>query len=429
VTATVSARRRRRRGGDRQASKIAGAIAGQGIQAVSSLVFQLVAVRTLGDSRSARLAEFGRFSILVGLLITLSALLAGFRDASIVHEVSDPHLRPVANSMQFVMAVVAAGIGFVFAATFASADPGERMWFALVVLLWVLEEAGRRHFIARMHYGSLVINDMTYLSVAVGGLALRATLDSNLDITALLQCMAAGSAASFVLGLLVQLGPRRFSVRGTTRDGIAEVTRFAIWRSLHGLTTPAQVFLLRYGVSVLVATAAVGVLEAGRVLIAPGFVVVSGFSTFLLPTFARLRGKWDAFYRYLRRVVVFMALAMAALSALFVLLYEFLAELLLGDAADEVTLTLVVSWVLMLSITAISQPVGVSGVAMGRTRQVFAFRLADSAVGLIAALLLAEFVSVDVAPLGLATGSIVGTALLWRHTHEHRPRGPIFEIQ
>jgi O-antigen/teichoic acid export membrane protein len=395
--------------GRRRLAHAVGAVTGQGIQAAASLALQIVAARSLG------LGEYGRYTIFLGLLIALSALLAGLRDAAIVLELQDHRLKAPANASQFVLAAIVGALGMAGAWWIASSSGLEAMLFAGVVSLWVLEEAGRRHLIGQLRFGGLVVNDLVYLAVSLGSLAFASTR-GDLDVTTFLTCMAAGSAASFLLGVFVQLGPRTFSVAGTNLAGLKRVGSFAFWRSMQGITTPLQVLLLRVGVSAIASTVAVGTLEAGRLLIAPGIVVVAGLSTFLLPTFARLVDDNQAFYAFMRRVIAIQAVVMGAICLTVVAFHATLAELIVGDA-DAVDVTLVFSWVVMLAANVVSQPVGVAGIARSRTREVFVCRAIDAVIGLVIALVLADTAGVDYAPLGLAAGTVVGGFLVWRIVH------------
>ena len=87
---------------------------------------------------------------------------------------------------------------------------------------------------------------------------------------------------------------------------------------------------------------------------------------------------------------------------------------LFTDQNDAVSALAVVSWATFAAGFGAGVPAGNALVARGRSRDAFAIRIVDAAVGISAATLIAVVADVDAVPIGLAIGTFVGAFLLLR---------------
>lgn len=395
-----------RPGGTGRRRQAFAAVGAQGVQAAASFVLQVYAVRTLG------LVGYGSFTVLLSLLIVLSAIQAGLRDGGIVLSHADPGMAPALATAQWIGALVAGAIGMAVVAVLGlTGAPGIALFGAMVVL-WVLEEAVRRALMAKMRFEQVVLNDLVYAVVSVGAAFALVGSEAMVGLDAFVAAMALGALAATVFGISLQV-PVAILVPSRSHGArLRRLASFAAWRSWQGLVRPLSVFATRAGVGALSGAASLGRLEAGRLLVAPFAVVSNGLGTFLLPYYLRQQERQGpAWRRAVLRPALILLVAGVVGGAALVVLAGLFGDALTGGAAASTPV--VAGWVVYTVLDGASTPLGVAAISLGHTRRVAAARTVGAVVGTALALGLAT-VQPDLVPWALCTGIVVGTLLLVR---------------
>lgn len=365
-------------------------IVSQGVTAGTSLLLQVLAARELG------LAEYGVFAVFLALLVSATALHAGYvGDSLAVLDRFDPRVRASLLSSALLSFGLCGTAGVVFALVLR--DLGTGLVFAGMLVLWLAEETLRRLLIARMDFWKLVWNDVSYLlgtTVALGAWFLRAR---EVTMPMLFAAMGVGACTAVVVGI-AQL-PR--SERRALRPGWAamgEVASFAGWRAAQAALRPTALLLARVLVAQFISLAAVGLLEAARLVVAPLQVIINGAGSFLLAGYAsgRVRGTRRASLQLTGVTLgggIVLALAAGPLG-----------RVMTGSDVDP---WLLLGWVVYLATWAGGLPFVTAVVAGKRSRAVFLVRIVDSVAGLVlAAGALALGFSLALVPWLMAAGQL-----------------------
>ena len=384
-------------------AKAAAPVLSQGITAGASLVLQILAARALG------LAEFGAFALLLALLVTASGLYTGgVGDALAVLDRHHPATRAgiAASALACWALCLAVAIGT--ALVVGEGEPWIAVVFAGMVVLRLVAETARRLLMARLEFWRLVVNDTAHLVatlVAVGFFAATGPI----TLLALLASMAIGAGAAVLTGIL-QLPAEELRRLRPGRAGLAHVMSFAAWRSLQAALRPAALLASRVLVSLFLSLAAVGALEAGRLVVAPLQVVINGAGGFLLSDFvAKERHSPARAYGQARRAARLLLLGTGIGGVALALLSEPLGQLLTGGEVDPL---LVLGWVVYLMSWAAGLPYVTEAVARRKAREVFLIRLVDSVLGLaLVAAVVVWWDGVAVVPWLMACG---GAYSAWR---------------
>ena len=402
--------------GGSRARRPLGAIVSQLIVAGSSLVLSLVALRELGAS------GLGVFSLLLGVLITANSVQTGWiGDSLTVLDRFDPGIRRALFQSQWVAAGLIAVVTYAIALQVDGVDGTAAALFALASVAWSLEETCRRILIARREFWSLVANDSAF---AVGALGLVAVvIASGNDVTIEVMILSLLTGGLVAIGLAVVQLPRIELLRGPVEPSrMRELASFAGWRAVQVGLRPGTMAVVRAVVAATAGFAALGELEAARLLIAPVLTIVNGAGVYLLPTYANQVRRHTPFRPTIRRAMLVVGALAAAYGILAVLLRDLLVDLLTnGDTS--VSAGAVVSWITFSVAFGVGVPAGSAMVALGHSRRTFAIRAVDAAIGVVAASLLAVAGFVPAVPAGLAVGAFVGAALLVRALH-HEPAAP-----
>ena len=392
-----------------------GAIVSQLIVAGSSLLLSLIALRELGAS------GLGVFSLLLGVLITVNSVQTGWiGDSLTVLDRFDPGIRRALFQSQWAAVGLIALVTYAIALQIDGVDGTAAALFALASVAWSLEETCRRILIARREFWGLVANDSSF---AVGSLGLvAAVIASGNDVTIetmILSLLAGGIVA---IGLAVVQLPRIELLRGPVEPSrMRELASFAGWRAVQVGLRPGTMAVVRAVVAATAGFAALGELEAARLLIAPVLTIVNGAGVYLLPTYANQVRRRAPFRPTIRRAMVVVGALAGTYGVLAVLLRDLLVGLLTnGDTV--VSTGAVVSWITFSVAFGLGVPAGSAMVALGRSRRTFAIRAVDAAIGVSAASLLAVAGFVSAVPAGLAAGAFVGAALLVRALHREPAR-------
>lgn len=384
----------------------AAAVLAQALAAGSSLALQLVAARTLGAS------GYGTFSLYIAITFTITALQTGWvGDSLTVLDRTDREVRGAIFGSHLVLTALGATAAFGLTAVLDLAAGVSGTLFAAVVVAWLCEDLGRRLLMARKQFWALVVNDTGYAVVALGTVATLWAVQGQVRMETLLVGMLAGAAAASGLAV-VQVGSEERWVGRCSRRGLGKVVRFAAWRSAQAGIRPGAQFATRLLVLAAVGPAALGRLEAARLLTQPLVVFSNGFSSYLLPRFARAEGR-GLDRAALARPVALLAASTGAYGAVAVVFNDQISGLLTGGGFP-VERVAVLGWFLFTLVYVAALPATVLLVADRQSRRVFYVRFADSALGLLAVAVLVQVAPASVVPLGLTFGALVGGVIVWR---------------
>lgn len=377
-----------------------GAIGSQGMQALASFTIQVVVARTLG------LDGLGAFAIAYGVMVLVAGAASGMvGDSLIVLERRDRRIRSALQQSAITIAVgggaVAAAVGWVSGLM----DAATAIAFAVAVALFALEEVLRRLLMAGFGFWRVVVIDFVGLCAALGTIAALAAA-GPLSLLAFLTAVAVGQVAAIALGVVLLPREERFTV-GFVRGGLSTVLRYGSWRAGQQFLRPALLTIVRAQVTVLASLAATGLLEAGRLYVAPATLAVSGLGSYLFVSFARdarkpLAEKLRAADRAVLALVGFSILVGVALVALL----PSLGALLFGIAPPLVA---VVGWIAYTVSIAAVTPYGALAAVGGRQAAVFVVRAIDTAAAVVlVAVLLSAGAGVPWVPVALAAASVLG---------------------
>jgi O-antigen/teichoic acid export membrane protein len=398
----------------------------QGINAGGSLLLQIVAARTLG------LAAYGSFAVCLALLSAATALYTGYVGDSLA--VLDRHDRDT-------RATLAASAITLFAAAFVISfgtvvlllhSPGAALVFAVMTVLWLMEETFRRILIARLEFWKLVGNDSSYNMVALVIVGVLLLVARHVTLGGIFAAMAVGAATAVVVGI-VQV-PR--AERANLRPGwpaMRAVATFAAWRSLHAALRPTALLLSKALVISMISLSAAGVLEAGRLVVAPLQVVINGAGSFLLAAFAKSqhsaageRGKAARNNRMARYAVWLLLATVIVCGSILALLAGPAGRIMTGRPVDPL---LVFGWTAYLAVWAVGLPYISEVVARKHSRAVFVARLVDSVLGLgLAGIALALGSGVTVVPWLMAFGGLYSVWRVVRLAIRTRAPAPVTEL-
>jgi O-antigen/teichoic acid export membrane protein len=204
--------------------------------------------------------------------------------------------------------------------------------------------------------------------------------------------------------------------------GLRKVVGFAAWRSAHAGLRPLALLIARLLVLHLISAAAVGRLEAARLLVAPAQTLINGAGSFLLSTFAETERAKDGGRAQRRRsrqqvgrAVWLLGAGTVATGLVSLLLFDQLTALVAGDEFD-VSPVAFLGWTVYVATWAMTLPYVSETVARKLSREVFLIRVVDSVIGLalVAGVLIADRTAVNAVPWLLSVGGVVGAVLLRR---------------
>ncbi len=385
----------------------------QGINAGGSLLLQIAAARTLG------LAAYGSFAVCLALLSAATALYSGYvGDSLAVLDRHDRDTRATLAASAITLLLAAFAIAFCTVLALLH-SPGAALVYAIMTVLWLLEETFRRILIARLEFWKLVANDTSYNAVALVIVGVLLLVGQHLTLGRIFAAMAVGAATAVVAGIAAVPRAERTNLRpGWT--AMRTVATFAAWRSLHAALRPTALLLSKALVIGLISLSAAGVLEAGRLVVAPLQVVINGAGSFLLAAFAKgersaagaggARGAADARNNRMTRYAVWLLLAtVVSCGCALALLAGPAGRIMTGHPVDPL---LVLGWTAYLAVWAVGLPYISEVVARKHARAVFLARLIDSVLGLVLAAIAIELgARVAAVPLLMALG---GLYAVWR---------------
>jgi O-antigen/teichoic acid export membrane protein len=380
-------------------------VAAESTAAATSMAVQVATAHTLGAAR------YGTFTILLGTIVLLVALHGGWvGDSRMVLDRSDPVLRGALRVSSLALAVGGGVLAAGGALLLGLLDAGGAALFLVLCVLWVLEDGGRRLFMARLEFWGCVANDVVYGVVALAALVALGAAPGRLGLDGFLAAMALGAAAA-VVAARIQLPREEWAGGPVTAAGLRRVAGFGAWRAAQSGIRPLATVLLRTFVRALTSAAALGRLEAARLALAPMLIVTNGIGNFLLPHYARRHRAAAGDVSPLLGPAAGLVAAVLAYTALATALAPQLSTLITGEegSLDRVA---VAGWGVFAAAFALGIPAGTLVLARGRSSVVFRLRAIDSAVGLTIAVALVG-IAASLAPYGLAVGALLGAALLW----------------
>lgn len=385
-------------------SKPLAAMVSQGVVAGSSLLLQVVASRRGAEG-------LGRFSLLVGVLITLNSVASGWiGDSLTVLDRFELGIRRALFHYQALALVIAFGVGFGVGGIVDGVDRGTALWFGAACALWGLEETGRRLLIARRQFWSLVINDASYALGSFGYVFTVIGIGATITVRHLVIALAVGALTAIVVAF-GQLPDRELALPLSVPAKWRQVASFAVWRSAQVGLRPGALAAARGVVSLVGGVAAVGQLEGARLVVAPVLTLANGAGVYLLPTYTHAVRERRPFRPRVPLAMGLLAVVCAVYGALAVVFIDPLTKLL-TDGTYQVSTAAVIAWAAFAGGFAAGIPAGNAVVAQGRSRLAFWFRSVDAFVGVAAASAFAVAHVYRLVPAGLAAGTAVGAVLL-----------------
>lgn len=398
--------------------KVGAPVISQGLNAGTSLMLQVIAARALG------LLEYGVFALLLSLLVSATALFTGYVGDSLA--VLDRHAPPIraalANSA-LILWVATFAVGFTWVLLVRHGQWTTAFVYAAMLVAWLMEETFRRLLIARLEFWKLVANDLTYLIGTVVALGSWYLVAGKVTLTMLFAAMAVGALAAVTVGF-AQVPRDEVSRLRRARAAMREVATFAGWRSLQAALRPTALLLSRLLVANLVSLTAVGILEAGRLVIAPLQVIINGAGSFLLAGFAAGEKRGDGSTSRLATRAAYLLTAVTVFGGGAMALFAGPLGTLMTKAPVDPWLLL--GWVAYLGVWAAGLPYVTEVVARKLSRAVFMTRFVDSVAGLgLAWAALLAGLSLNLVPWLMAVGGVYSLWRLRALALRTRKQGPV----
>lgn len=422
---TTAPRSTPRRG--RSARSATAAIVSQGVVAASSLVLQWLALTELGRTG---LADFAILSN--GLVVTATALHTGWvGDSLVILDRFDPPVRRALFRVGSIAAVASFAFGLLGALAFTGLDVATAALFGAALSVWLLEETGRRTMMARLEFVQLVVNDVVY---AVGALGLVGVVMATGELTMawLVTAMLTGATAATVAAR-IQLPAEEYARPGRGPTAMRELSAFSTWRSGQLTMRPLGMLLSRVAVKTFVSASALGLLEAGRLMIAPVLTAANGFGGFSLPFFTRRRDERRLDLALVAKFSLVSAAGAAVYFPVALLVTPFFEE---QSGSGSVPTVLVLSWCVYAVGYSANIPIVNALTSLLHSKAVFWGRCVDSAVIVVLSAAVAVVWGVEGVPFAMLVGMVIGTAIPlatlrrrgqlpgWRSPTAHREPDP-----
>lgn len=391
------------------------ALLAQVVSSASNLLIGVAVVRLLGVD------QLGRFSVLfAALMVSVSMQTSWVGDSLVVLNRASPAVKRGIDGSQWLFTLGCVGVGLL-AACALGAGWAESGAFALLTAFWLLEEYGRRTFMARLEFSRLALNDATYL-ICTAGLVAAIEIWGTTTLASILLCMAAGAAVAFGQGFAALPSGDRLGVARPSRGELRAVARFGVWRSAQSGLGMVGGLVVRIVVISMGSAAVLGRLEVGRLVVAPLTTLVVASSNLLLPLFTRSRGD-DAQTARLSRVAV---VGISGVS----LLYGAIALVLTGPLVHLVAgvdartgRIVILGWLLQALAAGVTNPIFAAALVRGLAALVFWTKAAGMLVSTLAAWFVMKIADARLVPTSLAIGLATGAALL-RHFESSQPTRP-----
>jgi O-antigen/teichoic acid export membrane protein len=394
----------RRRPSFRPAGPAVGALVAQVAQASGNFVVQVLAARELGAS------GLGTFAFLFGALVMATALSSGLvGDSLTVLDREDPAIRAALWRTGWLVVGVCSTTALVVGA--ARLSPVVGLLFATAMASYVLADVARRLLMAHLRFWALAVVDG--IALVVTGLVLAVSaLVGPLGLGHFLAALTA-SQLTVVLLAVSRLPAAERSLPPRGWGDWRAVAGYGTWRALQQFIRPTALNAARWVVLVAAGTAAVGELEAARVLVAPAMLLVQGLGSYLFASYAADRGLGLPQLRARAdRAAAVMVAGAVVVGTLVALSLPALGRILGADAFD-LSPVAALGWACYAASCAAVMPYGSLAAVRGRQLAVLVVRLLDAALSLllVAGSLLLLGADPDLVPWMLSVGSFVGGLL------------------
>jgi O-antigen/teichoic acid export membrane protein len=378
----------------------AGAVGAQATLALGSFTLQLLAARALGAE------GLGVFALLLGSAVIATSVSSGLvGDSLTVLDRHDPVIRAALARLALTVVVGAAATAFAFAWTLGSLPLRTAVLFAAATGAFMTADLLRRTLMACQRYWRLVVVDSCAFAAALALLGIlsegRLTVDSFLSALLVGQVVACVAAVRSLPRAERRLPARR-------RGGMRAVLSFGSWRAVQQFVRPTTLNLVRWLVLLTAGQAAVGELEAARLLAAPAMLFVQGVGVYLFSSYAAGRDEpMSALLRRADRGAAVLLTACAVVAVAATAGTPLLGPFLTGDRFELAPLA-VLGWAVYAASCAVVLPYGTLAAVRGDQAKVFGLRVLDSLTGLgaIAVALLWLGLPVWAAPWLLSAGSV-----------------------
>lgn len=381
-------------------SHASGALVAQVWQAATSFVLQVVAAHVLG------VKGLGLVSLCLGTIVLVTAVTSGFvGDSLTVLDRADSRVRGGLQWWALVLGTAGPALAAAVLWASGSLDAAEAGLFLLAAALFAIEEVGRRLLMASLRFWRLVAVDSVALATAVAALAVTG-LAGSITLGSFLGAVALGQAAG-LLTVAAMLAPTERWAAPVRGGAVRDVASFGVWRGAQVAVNPGVFTAFRLLVVAVAGAAALGHLEAARILVAPALLMVQGLGSYLLASYGRDRSlALAALVARARRGSAALVVGALGVGALIWLAAPLAGPWVTGDGFT-VPLLAVAGWACYAAAIASMQPFVSLAAARGRQRAMLGVRLLDATVSLVAlvAWLLADLPTAAT-PFVLALGPV-----------------------
>ncbi len=383
-----------------------GALAAQVAQALGNFVVQVLAARELGAT------GIGTYAFLFGALVMATALSSGLvGDTLTVLDRHDPAVRTALWRIAWTVLITSSLLALVVSLGSGRLSVSACVLFATAMATYVLADLARRLLMARLQFWSMVLTDSVALLVTTGVLVAGAAW-GTLRLEHFLAALTVGQLTTVVLAT------RRLPAHERRRPAPGwgdwrAVLGYGSWRAVQQFLRPTTLNLSRALVVVAAGTAAVGVLEAARVLVAPAMLLVQGLGSYLFASYAADRDRATSTLRLRAdRAATVMVVGAVAVGVVVAVMLPFLEELI-SAGTFELSVVAVLGWACYAASCAAVMPYGSLAAVRGRQLAVLLLRLVDSvlSLALVAVLVVAVGVDAQLTPWLLSAGAFVGGIL------------------
>jgi O-antigen/teichoic acid export membrane protein len=377
-----------------------GAVGAQASQALASFLLMAVAARALD------IDNLGKLAVLYSTIVLCTAVTSGFIGDSLT--VLDRHDRSIRSALQWLLVLLALAAGAAAAAVTAVTGfiaLADAFLLAAAVMCYLVEDIMRRLLMANIAFLRLICVDLVSLVISMAVLWLWSR-GGQLELGTFLAAIAIGQLAAAVAAMLLTPVEDRYFSAGRP-GGWTGVARFGVWRAAQQTLRPALLTALRLAIVAAIGLAAAGELEIARLYAAPAMLFVSGMSSYLFASFARKRDVPVAeLLRQADRGVLILLAATAVVAVVGLPLLPIAGPLMTGSVPEVMATA---GWLAYAASIAAVTPYGALAAVRGQPRWIFAIRLLDSLLSLLAAgTAVAVTGNPAYAPIVAAVGSALG---------------------
>ncbi|WP_134741402.1 hypothetical protein [Nocardioides sp. 503] len=382
----------------------AGAVASQATLALGSFLLQLLAARALGAD------GLGVFAMLLGSVIVATSVSSGLvGDPLTVLDRQDPAIRAALARLAVVTVAGATTAAFALTWGLGLLPPRTAALFAAATGAFMAADLLRRTMMACQRFWRLVHVDVCAL---LAGLSLLVLLSrGQLTVDSFLAALLVGQLVACTASLR-SLPRAERSLPTRAPGGLRAVLSFGSWRAVQQLVRPTTLNLVRWLVLVAAGQAAVGELEAARLLAAPAMMFVQGVGSYLFASYAAGRDEpMSALLRRADRGAAALLAACAVVAVVATACTGLVGPVLTGGRFELAPLA-VLGWAVYAASCAVVLPYGTLAAVRGDQAEVFGLRVADSLAGLGATAVALLWVGLPIwaAPWLLAAGSVAAGA-------------------